>query len=101
MGFAFYVFICMSTNLQPIPLGLIAIQPYISIKVGIYAELQDGDTTYQNEDFFNPPSIFIDGVLITYIDSSDRRYITYDPENKLITFNNGGVNDGEIVEIFL
>lgn len=91
----------MSANLQPIPLGLIGIQPYFKILVVSDGDLEPGDTTYQNDVFFNPPSVFIDGLLVTYLTSSDRRYISFDSATKTITFNNGGVNNGEIVEIFL
>ncbi len=99
----FLVFISMSGNLQPIPLGLIAIQPYVDVITDIYTfsvnELNE--MTYQDDNFENPPSVFIDGLLLTYAVSTDRRYVVFDSISKTITFKNGNVATGEIVQIFL
>lgn len=91
----------MSTNLQAIPLGLIAIKPYIDFIVTAGAEMEDGDSTYQNDAFQIQPSVFIDGLLITYAVCADRRYVSFDGFTKTLTLNNGVVNEGENIQIFL
>jgi len=48
----FLVFISMSANLQPIPLGLIAIQPYLDfVAIKGFSPIEPDDTTYQNDAF--------------------------------------------------
>lgn len=92
----------MSANLQPIPLGLIGIKPYLDfICEKSFSVIQPGDTTYQNDAFLNPPTVFIDGILLTYAVINDRRYISFDSETKTITFNNGGLEEYESIQIFL
>lgn len=91
----------MSTNLQPIPLGLTGVKPYIDFIVTTGADMEAGDTTYQNDAFGSNPSVFIDGLLLTYAVCADRRYVSYDPATKTITLNNSGVNEGENIQIFL
>lgn len=100
----FLVFISMSANLQAIPLGLIAIQPYLDFVVDIKesgSPMEEGDTTLQNDAFVNPPSVFIDGILVTYVALSDRRYVSFNGDSRTITINNSPVNLGETVQIFL
>jgi len=100
----FLVFISMSANLQPIPLGLIAIQPYLDFVVDIKesgSPMEEGDTTLQNDAFVNPPSVFIDGILVTYVPVLDKRYISFDGATRTIQFNNGTLMEGETVQIFL
>lgn len=92
----------MSANLQPIPLGLIAIQPYLDLvcEKG-FSVIEPGDTIYQNDAFVNPPSVFIDGLLLTYVQVLDKRYISFDGATRTIQFNNGTLMEGETVQIFL
>lgn len=92
----------MSTNLQPIPLGLIAIQPYLDFvcEKG-FSPIEPGDTTYQNDAFVNPPSVFVDGLLLTYFPVLDKRYISFNGDTRTIEFNNGTLMPGETVQIFL
>jgi hypothetical protein len=90
----------MSANLQPIPLGLIAIKPFIDFIVGAGQPMEAGDTDYQSDSFSANPSVFIDGLLLTYVVSTDRRYVSYNGSTKTITIN-GSVNEGENVQIFL
>jgi hypothetical protein len=98
----FFVYIDMSTNLQPIPLGLIAIQPYLDfVCVKGFSPIEPGDTTYQNDAFINPPSVFVDGLLLTYVPVLDKRYISFNGANRTIEFNNGTLMEGETVQIFL
>ena len=98
----FLVFISMSANLQPIPLGLIAIQPYLDfVAIKGFSPIEPDDTTYQNDAFVNPPSVFIDGLLLTYVPVLDKRYISFDGATKTIQFNNGTLMEGETVQIFL
>jgi hypothetical protein len=93
----------MPNNQQPIPLGLIAIQPYLDnfIDTVVFSETEVGTFEYQNNSFFNPPSVFIDGILLTYGVVSDRRYVSFDGVAKKLYLHNGGVNEGENVQIFL
>ncbi len=98
----FLVFISMSANLQPIPLGLIAIQPYLDfVAMKGFSPIEPDDTTYQNDAFVNPPSVFIDGLLLTYVPVLDKRYISFDGATRTIQFNNGTLMEGETVQIFL
>lgn len=98
----FLVFISMSANLQPIPLGLIAIQPYLDfVAMKGFSPIEPDDTTYQNDAFVNPPSVFIDGLLLTYVPVLDKRYISFDGATRTIEFNNGTLMEGETVQIFL
>ena len=98
----FLVFISMSANLQPIPFGLIAIQPYLDfVAMKGFSPIEPDDTTYQNDAFINPPSVFIDGLLLTYVPVLDKRYISFDGATRTIQFNNGTLMEGETVQIFL
>lgn len=90
----------MPSNAQPIPQGLIAAKPIIDFIVEAGAPMEPGDTTYQNLAFIFAPSVFIDGLLLTYEVRSDRRYISFNSSTQTITVNNGGVNEGENVQIF-
>jgi hypothetical protein len=92
----------MSTNLQPIPLGLIGIKPYIEFEVTKgFPPMEPDDTVLQDDAFSSAPSVYIDGLLLTYLALDNRRYVSYDPSTKTITLNNAGVNEGEVVQIFL
>jgi hypothetical protein len=94
----------MPSNQQPIPLGLIAIQPYLEFVVSndpITSLIPPGDNVLSDDAFENPPSVFIDGLLLTYAVVADRRYISFNRQAKTITINNAPVNEGEIVQIFL
>jgi hypothetical protein len=92
----------MSTNLQPIPMGLIGIKPYYDFIVEKgFSVLEPGDTTLQDDIFNNAPTVFIDGILLTYVPVMDRRYISFDGSTKTLMINNAGVNQGENVQIFL
>lgn len=96
----------MSTNLQTIPSGLIAIQPFIDVEIiTIFSPFPTNEagteSVIQNNNFLNAPSIFIDGILLTYVPLSDRRYVEYDPETKTATIKNGTFQPGETVQIFL
>ena len=90
----------MPDNLQPIPQGLIAAKPVADFIVEVGGAMEPGDSTYQNLAFIFAPSVFIDGLLLTYEVRSDRRYISVNSSTKTITINNGGVNEGENVQIF-
>ena len=94
----------MSANLQPIPLGLIGIKPYIDVIAveGTFSQDESGlSSSYQDDNFENPPSVFIDGLLLTYKVSTDRRYVEFNSESKIIYIKNGIVQLGEVVQIFL
>lgn len=91
----------MSANLQPIPLGLLSIKPFVDFVVNTGSTMEEGDTTYQNDNFISAPSLFIDGLLITYAVRSDRRYISFNSVTKTVTLHNGGVNEGEVLQFFL
>ncbi len=100
----FFVFIDMSTNLQAIPLGLIAIQPYLDFETIDGSFVMDEGSTIsilQNDAFVNPPSVFLDGILLTYIVSTNRRYVEFDATLRRIIIRNGIVQLGEYVQIFL
>jgi hypothetical protein len=100
----FLVFISMSANLQPIPLGLIAIQPYLDFVTVDGSFIEDEGNTVsvlQNDAFVNPPSVFIDGILLTYVVSTDRRYVEFDANLRRIIIRNGIIQLGEYVQIFL
>ena len=56
------------------------------------------DTELTDDRFYLPPTVYIDGLLLTYEVRSDRRYVSR--EDKTITINNGGVNEGENIQIF-
>ena len=90
----------MPSNAQPIPQGLIAAQPIIDFIVEAGAPMEAGDTDYQNLAFIFAPSVFIDGLLLTYEVRTDRRYISFNSSTQTITINNGGVNEGENIQIF-
>ena len=89
----------MSTNLQSIPQGLIGAKPIIDFIVETSGAMEPGDTDYQNLAFIFAPSVFIDGLLLTYEVRTDRRYVSFNSSTQTITIN-GGVNEGENVQIF-
>jgi len=89
----------MSTNLQQIPQGLIGAKPIIDFIVETGGAMEPGDTDYQNSAFIFAPSVFIDGLLLTYEVRTDRRYVSFNGSTQTITIN-GGVNEGENVQIF-
>lgn len=68
--------------------------------VGAGKPMTQGSTQYQNNMLTVPPLVFIDGLILTYEVRSDRRYITHNATTKTITIN-GGVNEGENVQIYL
>lgn len=72
----------------------------IDFIVGTGAAMENGETEYQNNGLVVPPLVFIDGLILTYQVRSDRRYISHNATTKTITIN-GGVNDGENVQIYL
>ena len=63
--------------------------------------MEQDDTEYQNNNLTVPPLVFIDGLIITYQVRNDRRYISHNAYTKTITINNGGVNNGENVQIYI
>lgn len=69
--------------------------------VGAGEPMEDGDTTFQNNNLGVPPLVFIDGLILTYEVRNDRRYISHNAGTKTITINNGGVNEGENVQIYI
>ncbi|CAB4137123.1 hypothetical protein UFOVP318_7 [uncultured Caudovirales phage] len=90
----------MPSNAQPIPQGLISAKAIADFIVEAGAPMEAGDTDYQNLAFIFAPSVFIDGLLLTYEVRSDRRYISFNSSTQTITINNGGVNEGENIQIF-
>jgi hypothetical protein len=72
----------------------------IDFIVGSTAPMQQGSTQYQNNMLEVPPLVFIDGLILTYQIRSDRRYVSHNATTKTITIN-GGVNEGENVQIYL
>lgn len=90
----------MSSNAQQIPQGLISAQPIVDFIVETGAPMEPGDANFQSSAFIFAPSVFIDGLLLTYEVRSDRRYISFNSSTQTITVNNGGVNEGENVQIF-
>jgi hypothetical protein len=96
----------MSTNLQEIPLGIIGFRPYKDVAIisttNPFPTNEFGtESIIQDDNFYNPPSIFIDGILLTYVVSIDRRYVVYDGLTKTVTIKNGTFEAGELVQIFL
>ena len=92
----------MPSNAQPIPSGISGIKSFVDFFVGNKysgAPMEDEDTTYQNSGLTTAPSVYIDGILLTYEVRSDRRYISFDENTNTITINNGYVNSGENVQI--
>lgn len=73
----------------------------IDFIVGSGQPMENGDTEYQNNALTVPPLVFIDGLILTYQVRSDRRYISHNASTKTITINNGGVNDGENIQIYI
>ena len=69
--------------------------------VGAGQPMEQDDTEYQNNNLTVPPLVFIDGLILTYQVRSDRRYISHNAFTKTITINNGGVNEGENVQIYI
>ena len=61
--------------------------------------MEPGDTNYQNLAFICAPSVFIDGLLLTYEVRPDRRYVSFNSSTQTITIN-AGVNEGENIQIF-
>lgn len=68
--------------------------------VGVGGPMEPGDTEYSNQSLSKTPYVFIDGILQTTVERSDRRYIIHDSINKKITII-GGVNEGENVQILI
>jgi hypothetical protein len=77
-----------------------AMSPIVDFIVEAGASMENGDTTYQNDGIEFPPSVYIDGLLLTYEIVTDRRYVSYNYTTRTVTINNGGVNEGENVQIF-
>lgn len=77
-----------------------AMSPIADFIVEAGSIMEDGDTTYQNGNIEFPPAVYIDGLLLTYEIVTDRRYVTYNDTTRTVTINNGGVNEGENVQIF-
>lgn len=69
--------------------------------VGAGQPMEQDDTEYQNNNLTVPPLVFIDGLILTYQVRNDRRYISHNAGTKTITINNGGVNEGENVQIYI
>jgi hypothetical protein len=72
----------------------------IDFIVGNGEPMEQDDTTFQNNSLVVPPLVFIDGLILTYQVRSDRRYISYNSGTKTITIN-GGVNNGENIQIYI
>ena len=69
--------------------------------VGAGQPMEQDDTEYQNNNLTVPPLVFIDGLILTYQVRNDRRYISHNAFTKTITINNGGVNEGENVQVYI
>lgn len=69
--------------------------------VGTGEPMEDGDTTYTDNQLVVPPFVFIDGQLLGYTITTDRRYVSHNATTKTITINNGGVLDGESVRVVI
>lgn len=96
----------MSSNLQEIPFGIIGFRPYKDVEIisttnPFPTNETATESIIQDDNFFNPPSIFIDGILLTYVVADDRRYVEYDGLTKTVTIKNGTFIAGEFVQIFL
>ena len=62
--------------------------------------MEDGGTTLSSMMITDrEPMVFLDGVLLTWVSSSDRRYASIDVPNTITI--NGGVNEGENVQVYL
>jgi hypothetical protein len=72
----------------------------IDFIVGNGEPMEQDDTTFQNNSLVVPPLVFIDGLILTYQVRSDRRYISFNSGTKTITIN-GGVNNGENIQIYI
>jgi hypothetical protein len=72
----------------------------IDFIVGAGEPMEQDDTTFQNNSLVVPPLVFIDGLILTYQVRNDRRYISYNSGTKTITIN-GGVNNGENIQIYI
>jgi hypothetical protein len=72
----------------------------IDFIVGNGEPMEQDDTTFTNNSLVVPPLVFIDGLILTYQVRSDRRYISYNSGTKTITIN-GGVNNGENIQIYI
>jgi hypothetical protein len=75
-----------------------SVSPIYDFIVEAGAPMENGDTELTDDRFYLRPTVYIDGLLLTYEVRSDRRYVS--SEGTLITINNGGVNEGENVQIF-
>ncbi len=75
-----------------------SVSPIYDFIVEAGAPMENGDTELTDDRFYLPPTVYIDGLLLTYEVRSDRRYVS--SEGTLITINNGGVNEGENIQIF-
>lgn len=96
----------MSSNLQDIPYGIIGFRPYKDVL--IVSETDPFPTNeaatesiIQDDNFNSPPSIFIDGGLLSYVVSATLRYVEFDGLTKTVTIKNGTFVADEIVQIFL
>jgi hypothetical protein len=89
--------------MQPIPLGIIGLKAYLDNFVDDveFIENEVGYIELTNEAFVNPPTVFIDGILLTYGVSTDRRYLFFEPATNTLYIINGLINEGENVQIFL
>jgi hypothetical protein len=72
----------------------------IDFIVGNGEPMEQDDTAFQNNSLVVPPLVFIDGLILTYQVRNDRRYISYNSGTKTITIN-GGVNNGENIQIYI
>jgi hypothetical protein len=78
------------------------VSPIYDFVVGSGEPMENGDTELTDDRFYLPPTVYIDGLLLTYEIRSDRRYVSFESGllDKTITINNGGVNEGENIQIF-
>jgi hypothetical protein len=72
----------------------------IDFIVGNGEPMEQDDTDFTNNSLVVPPLVFIDGLILTYQVRSDRRYISFNSGTKTITIN-GGVNNGENIQIYI
>ena len=72
----------------------------IDFIVGAGEPMEQDDTDFTNNSLVVPPLVFIDGLILTYQVRNDRRYISYNSGTKTITIN-GGVNNGENIQIYI
>ena len=68
--------------------------------VGPGSNMEDGDTVMGSMMITDgEPMVFDDGILLTWVPSSDRRYASIDIPNTITI--NGGVTNGENVQVYL